>query len=62
MQSFLCKFGAWAYAVKIKAIVVRGQKWLQKAWAMSDILHNFHYNYGFGDVVADVGSIIMPIM
>ena len=26
------------------------------------ILHNFHYNYGFGNVLADVGSIIMPIM
>ena len=28
--------------------VVRRQKWWQKAWAMSAILHNFHYNYGFG--------------
>jgi hypothetical protein len=48
VKLFLCKFGALAYVVKIKSIVVRWQKWWQKAWAMSAILHNLHYNYGFG--------------
>jgi hypothetical protein len=35
---------------------------LAKSGGRVDILHNLHYNYGFGVVVADVGSIIMPIM
>tara|TARA_B110000908_G_scaffold126595_1_gene148528 strand:- start:217 stop:372 length:156 start_codon:yes stop_codon:yes gene_type:complete len=44
------------------------QKWLQKSVgsmgrSSGSILHNFHYNYGFGDAVGFLaGCIIMPIM
>jgi hypothetical protein len=47
VKLFLCKFGALAYEVNIKSIVVRWQKRWKKAWAMSAILHNSSYNDDF---------------